>query len=74
MICFFISDGVTLNCTHEFPDGRNIRAALILILCNIPAARKICGHISAVFQLWFLVIGVVQKYFNINEINESYKL
>ena len=39
--------GVTLNHTHEFSDGRNIRAALILISCDIPAARKICGHISA---------------------------
>ena len=39
--------GVSLNCTFEFPDGKVIRAALILTLCDIPAARKICGHVSA---------------------------
>jgi hypothetical protein len=40
-------DGITLNRTREFPSGRNIRAAVVLISCDIPAARKICGHISA---------------------------
>jgi hypothetical protein len=44
--------GVTLNCTHEFPDGRNIRAALILISCDIPTVRKICGHISALVSCY----------------------
>ena len=38
---------VTLNHTHEFQNGRSIRAALILISCDVPAARKICGHVSA---------------------------
>ena len=40
-------DGFTIDKTYEHPEGKNIRAALILISCNIPAARKICGHISA---------------------------
>ena len=40
-------EGTTLNRTHEFPSGRNIRAALILTSCDIPAARKLCGHVSA---------------------------
>jgi hypothetical protein len=39
--------GVALNSTAEFSEGRTIRAALILISCDIPAARKLCGHISA---------------------------
>ena len=39
--------GITLNNTHECPNGKNIRAALILVSCDIPAARKLCGHISA---------------------------
>ena len=39
--------GVTLNSTFEYQKGRNVRAALILVSCDIPAARKICGHISA---------------------------
>ena len=40
-------DGVTLNRTYEHPEGRNIHAALILVSCDVPVARKICGHISA---------------------------
>ncbi|GET51674.1 hypothetical protein GLOIN_2v1775288 [Rhizophagus irregularis DAOM 181602=DAOM 197198] len=40
-------EGVTLNKTYECQEGKRIRAALILVSCDIPAARKICGHISA---------------------------
>ena len=40
-------DGVTLTRTYECLDGKNIRAALILVSCDIPAARKLCGHVSA---------------------------
>ena len=39
--------GMTLNRTYEYREGRQIRAALILVSCDIPAARKICGHVSA---------------------------
>ena len=39
--------GISLNCTFEFPEGRDIWTALILISYDIPAARKICGHVSA---------------------------
>src|SRR5207245_1041916 len=38
---------MTLNRTYEYREGRQIRTALILVSCDIPAARKICGHISA---------------------------
>ena len=38
--------GVTLN-TYECEEGKRVRAALILISCDIPAARKLCGHVSA---------------------------
>ena len=45
--------GLTLDCTFKYPQGRKICAALILVSCDIPAARKICGHISAlVFCHW----------------------
>ena len=40
-------DGITLNRTFEAQNEKKIRAALILISCDVPAARKICGHISA---------------------------
>src|SRR6266496_3407043 len=39
--------GVTLDHTFEYQEGRYIRAALILVSCDIPAARKICRHVSA---------------------------
>jgi hypothetical protein len=39
--------GITLNRTYEHSEGKIIRAALILVSCDIPAARKICGHVSA---------------------------
>ena len=38
---------MTLSHTHECKEGKNIRAALILVSCDIPAARKVCGHVSA---------------------------
>ena len=40
-------NGLTLNGTFEYLREREIQAALILILCDIPAARKICGQVSA---------------------------
>jgi len=39
--------GTKLDSTAECLEGKIIRAALILISCDIPAARKVCGHISA---------------------------
>ena len=38
-------DGVNLS-TNEHPEGRKIRAALIGLACDLPAGRKLCGHIS----------------------------
>src|SRR3954453_8747312 len=40
-------NGIILNRTDDCPNGKKIRAALILVSCDVPAARKICGHISA---------------------------
>jgi hypothetical protein len=40
-------EGLTLNRTNECPNGKDIKAALIIASCDIPAARKLCGHISA---------------------------
>ena len=40
-------NGVILNQTYECQEGKRICVALILVSCDIPAARKICGHISA---------------------------
>jgi hypothetical protein len=40
-------EGINLNRTYEFPNGRNIRVASILASCDIPAVRKVCGHVSA---------------------------
>jgi len=40
-------EGMALNRTHEHPNGKVIRAALIIASCGIPVARKLCGHVSA---------------------------
>ena len=40
-------NGITLDRTHEHPEGRPIHAALILVSCDIPVTRKICGHVLA---------------------------
>lgn len=39
--------GMTLNSTNECPNGKDIRVAVIIASCDIPAARKLCGHVSA---------------------------
>jgi hypothetical protein len=42
--------GFTLSKTYECANGKEIRAALILVSCDVPAARKICGHASALIS------------------------
>ena len=38
---------MTLNKTYERQEGKNIRAALILVSCDISVAKKICRHVLA---------------------------
>ena len=40
-------EGVTLDRTFEHSSGRLIKCAVIACCCDIPAARKLCGHYSA---------------------------
>ncbi len=40
-------EGLTLERTNKCPNGKEIRAALIIASRDIPVARKLCGHISA---------------------------
>jgi len=40
-------EGIILNRTYEHQLGKTICAALIMVSCDIPAARKICDHVSA---------------------------
>src|SRR5581483_6983176 len=40
-------DGFNLNLTAENPESKRIRLAVICCSNDIPAARKLCGHISA---------------------------
>ena len=44
--------GITLNSTAEYSDGKTIRIALILVSCNIPVSRKLCGHILALVSCY----------------------
>jgi len=39
--------GVALDRTYECSNGKYIRAAVIIASCDIPAAQKLCGHVSA---------------------------
>ncbi|PKB98217.1 hypothetical protein RhiirA5_431735 [Rhizophagus irregularis] len=38
--------GIELE-TFEYPNGKIVKKAVICCSCNIPAARKLCGYISA---------------------------
>ena len=40
-------EGVELDKTYESSTGKIIQVAIICCACDIPAARKLCGHISA---------------------------
>src|SRR3954447_16892316 len=43
---------VTLNQTFECPNGKDIQAALIIASCDISAAWKLCGHVSALVSCY----------------------
>ena len=38
---------IKLSLTAENKEGKTIRVALVLVSCDTLAARKICGHVSA---------------------------
>ena len=40
-------NGINLPKSAKFPNGKRIRSAVICCTNNIPADRKLCGHISA---------------------------
>lgn len=40
-------NGVDLPSTYNYPSGRNIRMAVICCSSDVPATRKLGGHISA---------------------------
>jgi len=40
-------EGICLPPTGKYPEGKKIRLAVICCSNDIPAARKLCGHISA---------------------------
>src|SRR2546429_7699240 len=44
-------NGITLH-TNECPNGKRVCAALILVTCDIPVTRKICGHFSALVSCY----------------------
>ncbi|CAB4432338.1 unnamed protein product [Rhizophagus irregularis] len=44
--------------TPNNPTGKTVRMAIICCSSNIPAARKLCGHI---YQHWQLVIGATNE-------------
>ncbi|GBC48175.2 hypothetical protein GLOIN_2v1775288 [Rhizophagus irregularis DAOM 181602=DAOM 197198] len=44
--------GLTLNRTYECENGKRVCGALILVSCDIPVTRKICGHVSALVSCY----------------------
>ena len=40
-------DGIDLPVTNKYPTGKKVRMAVICCSNDIPATRKLCGHISA---------------------------
>ncbi|PPQ81527.1 hypothetical protein CVT26_011045 [Gymnopilus dilepis] len=43
----FWDPGIWYTKTHDHPDGRLIRCALALVVCDLPAARKTAGYAAA---------------------------
>lgn len=48
----FWKEGVYLMCTYKHPSGRKIKAAIIPLVCDLPAARKMAGMGSHMFHLF----------------------
>lgn len=45
---------ITINRIFECQTSKKVQAALILVSCNIPAARKLCGHVLAfILCYWY---------------------
>lgn len=42
----FWDPGVHFTCTHDFPHGRLVFIALVLVVCDLPGARKLVGFAS----------------------------
>ena len=40
-------NGINLEKSQNHPNGRKICATLVLVSCDIPIAKKICDHVSA---------------------------
>jgi hypothetical protein len=64
--------GMTLDHTYECSSDKVIRVALIIASCDIPAARKLCGHVSALVschrcekKLIMLIISITSVAFQI---------
>ena len=65
---------ITLNSTAECSDGKTIRTALILVSYNIPAARKLYGHILALVSChrYKKKVNYVNNQHNFSGINDMY--
>ena len=48
-------NGITLNNTYEYLDGKRVCVILILVLYNIPIVRKICNYILALVSYYIYI-------------------
>ena len=65
-------DGVSLPSTDLHPTGKRIRMAVICCSNDIPAARKLCGHISALVSCHrcYKIANISGRKFNYGGFND----
>jgi hypothetical protein len=65
-------DGVSLPSTDLHPTGKRIRMAVICCSNDIPAARKLCGHISALVSCHrcYKIANISGRKFNYGRFND----
>ena len=62
-------DGIYLTQTPRFPHGRLVRAALIPLICDLPAARRVSGLGSHSFKLFCSECKLLKR--DINNLDSS---
>jgi hypothetical protein len=65
-------DGVSLPFTDLHLTGKRIRMAVICCSNDIPAARKLCGHISALVSChrYYKIANISRRKFNYGGFND----
>ncbi|KAF9521851.1 hypothetical protein CPB83DRAFT_778008 [Crepidotus variabilis] len=65
----FWDPGVYFSCTTDYPHGCLVECALILVVCNLFAARKLAGCAETGHEYFCSVCNCAQKIHGINTTN-----